>query len=86
MLAQNALIFGLLLKMTVGKGHICKYIFLEGCCPFLSLLRWHHPCPGTVTSMRAPLCEFTYLIGVWPDQKGSRHTNGPCIALRLERW
>ena len=28
----------------------------------------------------------TYLIGVWPDQKGSRHTNGPCIALRSERW
>ena len=28
----------------------------------------------------------TYLIGVWPDQQGSRHTNGPCIALRLERW
>ena len=29
---------------------------------------------------------LTYLIGVWPDQEGSRHTNGPCIALRLERW
>ena len=28
----------------------------------------------------------TYLIGVWPDHEGSRHTNGPCIALRLERW
>ena len=28
----------------------------------------------------------TYLIGVWPDHVGSRHINGLCIALSMERW
>lgn len=40
---------------------------------------------GQLRVLRIPTA-VTYLIGVWPDQEGSRHTNGPCIALRLERW